>query len=35
MPYPAAEEALNSDNYIQAANATNDNSINFPVWWDE
>lgn len=35
MPYPAEEEALNRDNYIQAANATNNNSINFPVWWDE
>ena len=35
MPYPAEEEALNSQNYSQAASATNDNSINFPVWWDE
>ena len=35
MPYPAEEEALNRENYLQAANATNNNSINFPVWWDE
>ncbi|WP_194850010.1 SusD/RagB family nutrient-binding outer membrane lipoprotein [Nonlabens antarcticus] len=35
MPYPAEEAALNSDNYNAAANATNDNSINVPVWWDE
>jgi hypothetical protein len=35
MPYPAEEEALNAQHYNQAANATNDNSINFPVWWDE
>ena len=35
MPYPAEEEALNAEHYQQAASATNDNSINFPVWWDE
>ena len=35
MPYPAEEEALNAENYQQAASATNNNSINFPVWWDE
>ncbi|AEH00477.1 SusD/RagB family nutrient-binding outer membrane lipoprotein [Lacinutrix sp. 5H-3-7-4] len=35
MPYPAEEEALNAENYQAAASATNDNSINFPVWWDE
>jgi hypothetical protein len=35
MPYPAEEAALNADNYEVAANATNDNSINVPVWWDE
>ena len=35
MPYPAEEEALNKNNYNQAADATNGNSINFPVWWDE
>ncbi|UAB82374.1 SusD/RagB family nutrient-binding outer membrane lipoprotein [Marixanthomonas sp. SCSIO 43207] len=35
MPYPAEEEALNAENYEQAAEATNGNSINVPVWWDE
>lgn len=35
MPYPAEEEALNFENYQQAANATDGNSINVPVWWDE
>jgi len=35
MPYPAEEEALNTENYQQAATATNGNSINAPVWWDE
>ncbi len=35
MPYPAEEEALNAENYQQAANATNGNDINVPVWWDE
>ncbi|WP_452221790.1 SusD/RagB family nutrient-binding outer membrane lipoprotein [Lacinutrix salivirga] len=35
MPYPAEEEALNNENYTQAAIATNDNSINVKVWWDE
>ncbi|WP_452227489.1 SusD/RagB family nutrient-binding outer membrane lipoprotein [Lacinutrix cladophorae] len=35
MPYPAEEEALNAENYNQAATATNGNDINFPVWWNE
>jgi hypothetical protein len=35
MPYPAEEEALNNENYESAASATDGNSINFPVWWDE
>ncbi len=35
MPYPAEEEALNAENYNTAAAATNGNSINAPVWWDE
>lgn len=35
MPYPTEEAALNTENYNVAASATNDNSINFPVWWDE
>ena len=34
MPYPAEEQALNADNYQAAAAATNDNSLNSPVWWD-
>ncbi|WP_411029420.1 SusD/RagB family nutrient-binding outer membrane lipoprotein [Spongiimicrobium sp. 3-5] len=34
MPYPAEEEALNSVNYTAAANATDGNSINVLVWWD-
>lgn len=34
MPYPAEEAALNADNYIEAAQETNQNSINAPVWWD-
>lgn len=34
MPYPSDEQALNFDNYQAAAAATNDNSINAPVWWD-
>ncbi|OAB79826.1 SusD/RagB family nutrient-binding outer membrane lipoprotein [Cochleicola gelatinilyticus] len=35
MPYPAEEEALNAENYQQAAANTDGNSINVPVWWDE
>ncbi|WP_055434891.1 SusD/RagB family nutrient-binding outer membrane lipoprotein [Lacinutrix algicola] len=35
MPYPAEEEALNAENYQEASSATNSNSINVPVWWDE
>lgn len=35
MPYPAEEEALNRDNYNVAAGATDNNSINFPVWWNQ
>ena len=35
LPYPAEEEALNFENYSVAADATNDNSINVPVWWNE
>ncbi|WGK65386.1 SusD/RagB family nutrient-binding outer membrane lipoprotein [Croceiramulus getboli] len=34
MPYPAEEEALNAANYEEAAQRTNGNSINVPVWWD-
>ena len=35
MPYPAEEEALNNVNYTEAAAATDGNSINVSVWWDE
>ena len=35
MPYPAEEATLNTVNYNQAAQATNGNSINVPVWWNE
>ena len=34
MPYPSDEEALNADNYQQAFDATDGNSINVRVWWD-
>ena len=34
FPYPADEQALNLENYRQAAEATDGNSINVPVWWD-
>lgn len=35
MPYPAEEEALNNKNYTAAAAATDGNSINVNVWWDQ
>lgn len=35
MPYPAEEEALNNKNYTTAAAATDGNSINVKVWWDQ
>jgi hypothetical protein len=34
MPYPNDEQALNFENYQAAAAATQDNSVNVPVWWD-
>lgn len=34
MPYPAEEQALNAENYNEAAARTDGNSINVPVWWD-
>lgn len=34
MPYPSDEQALNRDNFLQAAAATNGNSINAKTWWD-
>lgn len=33
MPYPADEQALNAVNFNKATQI-NQNSINFPVWWD-
>lgn len=35
MPYPAEEATLNTTNYNAAAAATNGNSINFKVWWNQ
>ncbi|CAL2089359.1 SusD/RagB family nutrient-binding outer membrane lipoprotein [Tenacibaculum sp. 190524A02b] len=35
MPYPAEEETLNKINYTKAALATDNNSINFKVWWNQ
>lgn len=35
MPYPSEEEALNNTNYTMASSATNGNSVNVKVWWDE
>ncbi len=34
MPYPTDEQALNSVNFNQAAEQSNGNSPNAPVWWD-
>jgi len=35
MPYPAEEATLNAENYQVAASATNDNSLDVRVWWNE
>lgn len=35
MPYPAEAASLNSENYKVAATATNGNSLDVPVWWNE
>lgn len=35
LPYPQEESQLNGNNYNVAASATNGNSINTPVWWNE
>jgi len=35
MPYPADEEALNKVNYEEAKTATNGNSVNAKVWWQD
>ncbi|MCI5080167.1 MAG: SusD/RagB family nutrient-binding outer membrane lipoprotein [Saprospiraceae bacterium] len=34
MPYPTSEDALNNANFMQAAAATDGNSVNAKVWWD-
>ncbi len=34
MPYPKDEAILNQINYETAAENTDQNSINYPVWWD-
>jgi hypothetical protein len=33
LPYPTDEAALNAENFNTAAAATNGNSVNAPVWW--
>ena len=35
MPYPAEASSLNSENYQAAATATNGNSLNVKVWWNQ
>jgi hypothetical protein len=35
MPYPTSEDALNNANFRIAADKTNNNSVNAPVWWDD
>lgn len=35
MPYPAEEATLNAVNYQAAASATNNNSLDVKVWWNE
>jgi hypothetical protein len=35
MPYPAEAASLNSENYKVAEIATNGNSLDIPVWWNE
>ena len=35
MPYPAEEATLNADNYQTASTATNGNSLDVKVWWNE
>jgi hypothetical protein len=34
MPYPTTEDALNNANFKVASDATNGNSVNVPVWWN-
>ncbi|MEZ0611850.1 SusD/RagB family nutrient-binding outer membrane lipoprotein [Fibrella sp. WM1] len=33
MPYPNSESALNATQYRKAADKTQNNSVNVPVWW--
>jgi hypothetical protein len=35
MPYPAEEATLNKDNYKVAETATNGNSLDVRVWWND
>jgi len=35
LPYPTDEDALNTENFGTAAAATDNNSVNSPVWWDK
>lgn len=35
LPYPTTEDVLNNANFKIAATATNNNSVNTPVWWDK
>jgi hypothetical protein len=35
MPYPAEAATLNQENYSAAAAATNNNSLDVKVWWNE
>jgi hypothetical protein len=35
MPYPAETATLNQENYKIAETATNGNSLDVKVWWDE
>lgn len=35
MPYPSDEITLNAQNYSTVANATDNNSSNIPVWWNQ
>ncbi|WP_247232314.1 SusD/RagB family nutrient-binding outer membrane lipoprotein [Telluribacter sp. SYSU D00476] len=34
MPYPNSESALNGEQFKKAADRTQSNSVNVPVWWD-
>ncbi|HEV7350378.1 SusD/RagB family nutrient-binding outer membrane lipoprotein [Telluribacter sp.] len=34
MPYPNSESALNGEQFKKAADQTQNNSVNVPVWWD-